>query len=201
MNINYHHSWQAKRVQSPLWLPASCKSSNKHRAETTSQSSWRAPCPTTCHKYIVSVRRFFRNVHTHKTYHTKEAINDQITVTEAINQPPFIPDRGHWIRFLMYYKSFPMVSHDFTAIVPVQQHAHTNDRILIIHILCDIHHHGSRNVDIIPPGTVQSVPPCTKVWSRFGLHYDSMQTGYDKCHIKSRCQMIHTISIHRAAIS
>ncbi len=47
------------------------------------------------------------------------------------------------------------------------------------------HQHDSRNMDVIPPGTAQSVPflhtnPLIKLWNRFGLHHDSMQSGTEQ---------------------
>lgn len=47
------------------------------------------------------------------------------------------------------------------------------------------HQHDSRSVDVIPPGTAQSVPflqtnPLIKLWNRFGLHHDSMQSGTEQ---------------------
>lgn len=47
------------------------------------------------------------------------------------------------------------------------------------------HQYDSRNMDVIPPGTAQSVPflcsnPLIKLWNRFGLHHDSMQSGTEQ---------------------
>lgn len=44
------------------------------------------------------------------------------------------------------------------------------------------HNHDSRSMDVIPPVTAHSVPflhsnPLIKLWNRFGLHHDSMQSG------------------------
>ncbi len=68
------------------------------------------------------------------------------------------------------------------------------------------HQHDSRNVDVIPPGTAQPVPflqsnPLIKLWNRFGLHHDSMQSGTEQGSIISwRTGVRGCVSLHAGAV-
>lgn len=68
------------------------------------------------------------------------------------------------------------------------------------------HQYDSRSMDVIPPGTAQSAlflhtNPLIKLWNRFGLHHDSMQSGTEQGSIISwHAGVRGCISLHAGAV-